>query len=161
MKYETIKFNVGNEQYDVIHCLGDGQCECDSCKEKGKWSLSWTSWFYKLNETDKNVLCRDCLAEILIQRRIDKAVKDKIEQGTLIELDDKLIDEGVYGIQQDTTGKYWFDDDEHTLLGFTSDGIVTWNDNHRYNDWFKNGLWFFTREEAEKCLKELGNEKNT
>ena len=79
----------------------------------------------------------------------------KIEQGTLIELNDKLIGESVYGIQQDTSGKYWFDSDENTLLGFTSNGIVTWNDVHGYNDWFKNGFWFFTREEAEKRLKEL------
>ena len=82
-------------------------------------------------------------------------IEDKIEQGTLIELNDKLIGESVYGIQQDTSGKYWFDSDENTLLGFTSNGIVTWNDVHGYNDWFKNGFWFFTREEAEKRLKEL------
>ena len=84
MRYETINFNVGDKEYEVVHCLGDGQCECKFCKEKGKWSLSWTSWFYKLNENDEGVLCRNCLTEILIQRRIDKAIKDKIEQGTLI-----------------------------------------------------------------------------
>ena len=82
-------------------------------------------------------------------------LENKIEQGTLKEINDKLIGEGVYGIHKDTTGKYWCDDDEHILLGFTSDGIVTWNDNHGYNDYFKDGLWFFTREEAEKRLKEL------
>ena len=82
-------------------------------------------------------------------------LEDKIEQGTMKEINDKLIGEGVYGIHKDTTGKYWYDDDEHILLGFTSDGIVTWNDNHGYNDYFKDGLWFLTREEAEKRLKEL------
>lgn len=84
-------------------------------------------------------------------------LEDKIEQGTLIELNDKLIGESVYGIQKDTAGKYWFDCDENTLLGFTTNGIVTWNDVHGYNDWFENGFWFFTREEAEKRLKELQN----
>lgn len=84
-------------------------------------------------------------------------LEDKIEQGTMKEINDKLIGEGVYGIHKDTTGKYWYDDDEHILLGFTSDGIVTWNDNHGYNDYFKDGLWFLTREEAEKRLKELQN----
>ena len=76
MKYENVKFNVGNEEFDVVHCLGDGQCECKSCKEKGKYTVSWTSWFYKLDENDKGVLCRDCLREILIQRRIDKVMKE-------------------------------------------------------------------------------------
>lgn len=98
MKYETIKFNVGNEQYDVIHCLGDGQCECKSCKDKGIWSRTWTSWFYKLNETDENVLCRDCLAEILIQRRIDKAVK---------EIYSYLNDSGVIKVAPDTIKLYF------------------------------------------------------
>ena len=82
-------------------------------------------------------------------------LEDKIEQGKLIELNDKLIGESVYGIQKDTAGKYWFDSDENTLLGFTATGIVTWNDLHGYNDWFENGFWFFTREEAEKKLQGL------
>ena len=85
-------------------------------------------------------------------------LEDKIENGTLKEINDKLIGEGVYGIHQDTTGKYWFDDDEHLLLGFTSDGIITWNDNHGYNDYFKDGLWFSTREETKKRLNELQGE---
>lgn len=86
-----------------------------------------------------------------------RELQGKIEQGTLIELNDKLIGENVYGIQQDTTGKYWFDDDENIVLGFTSDGIVTWNNSHGYNDWFKNGLCFLSREEAEKRLEEIQN----
>ena len=85
MKYENVKFNVGNEEFDVVHCLGDGLCECDSCKQNGKYSVSWTSLFHQFDENDKEVLCRGCLSEILIQRRIDKVIKDKIEQGTLIE----------------------------------------------------------------------------
>ena len=98
--------------------------------------------------------CNRCDYDYEVWERLAE-LEDKIEQGKLCEINDKLIGESVYGIQQDTTGKYWFDGDENTLLGFTSDGIVVWNDNHGYNDWFRNGLWFLTREEAEKRLKEL------
>ena len=98
--------------------------------------------------------CHDCpfYTQVLIQLA---ELEDKIENGALVELNDKLIGESVYGVQQDTNGRYWFDGDENTLLGFTSCGIVTWNDSHGYNDWFKNGFWFLTREEAEAKLKEL------
>lgn len=71
MKYEKVKFDVGDEQFDVIHCIGDGQCKCKSCEKKGKYTVSWTSWFYKLSEDDK-VICEDCLRELLIQRRINE-----------------------------------------------------------------------------------------
>ena len=85
-------------------------------------------------------------------------LEDKIEQGTLIELNDNLIGESVYGIQQDIQGKFYFDGDENTLIGFTTKGIVTWNDFHGYNDYFTNGFWFRTREEAEKRLLKLKGE---
>lgn len=86
MRYETVNLIVGDEKFEVIHCLGNGHCECKSCKEKGKWSLNWTDWFYKLQENDDDVLCRECLREVLTQRRIDKIIKDRIEQGKLIEV---------------------------------------------------------------------------
>lgn len=86
MTYEKVKINVGDEQFDVIHCKGDGQCKCKSCEEKGKWNVSWTSWFYKLSENDEGVMCRDCLTEILVQKRIDKTRK-----GTAKEIFQDLI----------------------------------------------------------------------
>ena len=107
-------------------------------------------------EWSENIDLTQELGYSYIYKRLHE-LEDKIEQGTMKEINDKLIGEGVYGIHKDTTGKYWYDDDEHILLGFTSDGIVTWNDNHGYNDYFKDGLWFLTREEAEKRLKELQN----
>ena len=81
--------------------------------------------------------------------------RTKIEQDKLVALDDSLIGESIYGIHQDVEGNYWLDGDENTLLGFTSNGVVTWNDVHGYNDWFMNGFWFHTSEEAEKIFKEL------
>ena len=82
-------------------------------------------------------------------------LEDKIEQGKLKEFNDNLIGETVFGIQQDTTGKFHFDGASNTLIGFTSNGIVTWNDVYSYNDYFMDGFWFFTSEEAEAKLKEL------
>lgn len=147
MKYETIKFNVGDEEFDVIHCLGDGQCECGSCKKNGKWSLSWTPWFYKLHETDENVLCRNCLAEILIQNRIDKAIKDKIEQGTLIELPCKVGDT-VY----QTDGVRIYESKVELLIY----DCGRW----AFNEKAIGTSVFLTREEAEEKLKELQKNEN-
>lgn len=76
MTYEKKTINVGHAEHEVIHCIGEGQCQCKSCKDRGIYNVSWTSWFYKLDEADKGVLCIDCIREILIQRRIDDAVKD-------------------------------------------------------------------------------------
>lgn len=84
MTYETIKFQVGDIEYDVIHCLGEGQCQCKRCKDRGIYNISWTSWFYKLNENDKGVICRHCLQELLIQKRIDAATKELKERLNLI-----------------------------------------------------------------------------
>jgi hypothetical protein len=82
-------------------------------------------------------------------------LEDKIEQGLMKEFNDNLIGETVFGIQQDTTGKFHFEGASNTLIGFTSNGIVTWNDVYSYNYYFMDGFWFFTSEEAEKRLKEL------
>lgn len=71
MEYEKYKFRVGEIEYDVIHCLGHGQCQCDSCKQRGRYNVSWTSWFYKFKETDEHVLCSDCMTEALVQQRIN------------------------------------------------------------------------------------------
>jgi hypothetical protein len=91
--------------------------------------------------------------QVAIERLAE--LEDKIEQGTLKEFNDNLIGETVFGIQQDTTGKFHFEGASNTLIGFTSNGIVTWNDVYSYNDYFMDGFWFFTSEEAEKRLKEL------
>ena len=70
MKLENYEFSVGKEKVNVLHCKGDGQCVCSSCK-----TPKWTSWFYKLSEEDKGVLCSDCMREVLIKRRIEKEIK--------------------------------------------------------------------------------------
>lgn len=88
-----------------------------------------------------------------------KEYKDKIEQGTLIECNPKLIGECIIGIQQYTDGTYAMDLDENIVIGFCSDGIVTANTTRAYNDYFKHGLYFIDNEkgraEANQKLKEL------
>ena len=86
-------------------------------------------------------------------------LEDKIENGTLIELDESLIGECIVGIHHFTNGTYELDLDENIVIGFSTDGIVTWNNYHKYNDYFNYGLFFPDTEkgraEAEKKLKEL------
>ena len=38
---------------------GEGQSECYECKKKGKWSLSWTSFLFKI-ENDEHLYCYEC-----------------------------------------------------------------------------------------------------
>ena len=100
------------------------------------------------------------------ERKLDQEVlerlaeyEDKIENGTLIECNPNLIGEMIIGIHHFTNGTYQLDLDENLVIGFTDDGVVTWNNYHKYNDYFKNGLYFIDnkkgRAEAEAMLKEL------
>ena len=95
-----------------------------------------------------------------LQRLAD--LEDKIEQGTLIECDTTLIGQSVIGIHHYTNDTYSLELDENIVIGFCADGIVTWNDTHKYNDYFTNGLYFLDtdkgRAEAEQRLKELKGE---
>lgn len=101
MTYEKVKFNVGDEQFDIIHCLGDGQCKCKSCEEK-----SWTSWFYKLSEEEDDVMCSNCLREILIQRRINEAVKKVLKDIGSIDDEDERFQYKDYQWFVDICKKY-------------------------------------------------------
>ena len=65
MEYEKQTIVINNKEHEVVHCLGHGQCKCKSCERKGKYYVSWTDWFYKLTEQDEEVVCYDCLKELL------------------------------------------------------------------------------------------------
>ena len=80
MTLKAYKFNVGDIEYDVLKCEGEGQWQCKRCKDRGIYNVSWTSWFYKLNKDDKGVLCSDCLREILIQNRVAEARKETVDK---------------------------------------------------------------------------------
>lgn len=67
-------------------------------------------------------------------------LENKIEQGTLIECNPKLIGECIVGIHQYTDGTYAMElDEKNIVIWFCSDGIVTANTTHAYNDYFKHG----------------------
>lgn len=91
-------------------------------------------------------------------------LEDKIENGTLIEIDHSLIGEGIIGIKHYTDGTYQLDLDENIVIGFAIDGVITWNGTHHFNDEFRNGMFFIDNEkgraEAEAKLKELQNVKH-
>ena len=105
----------------------------------------------------------------LAQETIDKLaeLEDKIENGTLIELRDKeenLIGQQVYAIDicsypEGEVVTNFEEDEDEIIIGFTSNEIVTANTTRGCNMYHKNGLWFLTKAEAEKKLKELQNER--
>lgn len=81
-------------------------------------------------------------------------LENQIENGT------NLIGEKVIGIHKCTDGTYYPDlFDENIVIGFTSNGVVTWNNSHGFNDYFENGYYFPDtgkgRAEAETRLEEL------
>lgn len=95
-------------------------------------------------------------------------LEDKIENGTLIELQDKeenLIGQQVYAIdicsypEGEIVTNFDIEEDE-IIIGFTSNEIVTVNTTRGCNMYHKNGLWFLTKAEAEKKLKELRGKEN-
>jgi hypothetical protein len=114
-------------------------------------------------ETNKGVRCvkywqysQEQIAERLA------LLEDKIENGTLIDIDHSLIGEGIIGIHHYTDGTYQLDLDENIVIGFAIDGVITWNGTHHFNDEFRNGMFFVDNEkgraEAEQRLKELKGE---
>lgn len=41
----------------MVEAKGNGQSECYMCKQEGKWSLTWTSFLYKIKDNDKYLYC--------------------------------------------------------------------------------------------------------
>ena len=68
MMYEKKTIEINGKQHEILHCIGNGQCKCKSCEAKGKYYVSWTSWFYKIDENGP-VMCYDCLREELANER--------------------------------------------------------------------------------------------
>ena len=105
--------------------------------------------------------CDEIVAYIEELQNQVKEYQDKIEQGTLIEIEPNLIGETIIGIHHFTDGTYHLDLDENLVIGFNKDEVVTWNNSHGYNDYFQKDLIFLDNEkgraEAEKRLKELQN----
>lgn len=48
----------------ISKAVGEGQSECRTCKENGKWSLTWHSFLYKVENKD-GVYCYECAKELV------------------------------------------------------------------------------------------------
>lgn len=89
-------------------------------------------------------------------------LEDKIENGTLIEIDPSLMLKSIIGIHHYTDGRIKLDLNENVVIGFIIDGVITWD--CRYHCWneFGNGMFFIDNEkgraEAEAKFKELKGE---
>lgn len=68
MTYEKLTVEINGKQHEILHCMGHGQCKCKSCEAKGKYYVSWTDWFYKIDENSP-AMCYDCLREKLANER--------------------------------------------------------------------------------------------
>lgn len=67
MTHEKKVVEVNGKSFEILHCLGHGQCECKSCKEKGKYYVSWTDWFYRL-DLESPIMCWECMQELLTRK---------------------------------------------------------------------------------------------
>lgn len=47
----------------MIKAEGHGQSECYQCKKEGKYSLTWTSFLYKI-KNDEHLYCYECAKEL-------------------------------------------------------------------------------------------------
>ena len=48
----------------MIKANGNGQSECFECKNKGKWSLTWTSFLYRIElDNFEHLYCFECAKE--------------------------------------------------------------------------------------------------
>ena len=81
MTFEKRTISVGRQEYEVIHCRGEGQCTCRSCEAAGKYGRHWTDWMYKLSEESEELFCIDCLKEKLINERENEAYLRGFEDG--------------------------------------------------------------------------------
>lgn len=51
---------------NIIKATGHGQTECFECKKNGKFSLTWTSFLYHINNNNfKNYYCWECANKLV------------------------------------------------------------------------------------------------
>lgn len=49
----------------MIKAKGNGQSECFKCKQEGRYSLTWTSFLYRIqNDSFEHLYCYDCAKEL-------------------------------------------------------------------------------------------------
>ena len=68
---ENAKLQDELETYRPTKLHGHGQCTCALCKEKGRNATYWTDCCYKYKG---NILCSDCLKEILKNEKKEQLI---------------------------------------------------------------------------------------
>ena len=49
----------------MIKAEGHGQSECYNCKQNGKFSLTWTSFLYRIEKDNhEHLYCYECAKEL-------------------------------------------------------------------------------------------------
>lgn len=49
----------------MIKAEGHGQSECYECKKQGKWSLTWTSFLYRIEKDNyEHLYCYECAKKL-------------------------------------------------------------------------------------------------
>lgn len=55
----------------MIKAKGNGQSECFECKRKGKWSLTWTDFLYKIkNDNFQHLYCYEHAKELENRKKV-------------------------------------------------------------------------------------------
>ena len=63
----------------IVKAEGHGQSECRRCKELGKWSLTWTSFLYKV-EGLEGYYCWEHAQEMLKNNGVQLTIYDYLEE---------------------------------------------------------------------------------
>ena len=54
------------EKKDIIHAEGNGQSSCYKCKQEHRWSLTWTSFLYRIkNDNYEHLYCLECANKLV------------------------------------------------------------------------------------------------
>ena len=48
----------------MIKAKGNGQSECFKCKSEGRYSLTWTSFLYHIDNDKEHLYCFKCASEM-------------------------------------------------------------------------------------------------
>lgn len=94
MKHEKETIEILGNDFVVLHCLGNGQCKCKSCEAKGKYNISWTVWFYRI-DMDHDVMCYDCLKEAIIAE-IHKMAQTALGEQVTLDTTKFAIENGFF-----------------------------------------------------------------
>lgn len=65
-KYNEIINKGENMEEDIVKAKGNGQSCCYKCKAEGKWSLTWTSFLYRIKKDNyEHLYCSNCAKKIM------------------------------------------------------------------------------------------------